>query len=259
MSDEFVTLKCAACGFTEETNHPAPPRNAVELAAWALDHHWSPLWGVHSTKMLSSRYLQLHCSPRCANAQITKRGNLRKVVKKLGQAVACIGSSGPYFWDPTTSETWPVYTYLENLSWLWRKLYPRNKHQVSPEYLEYVLDFGSRYVYKELEPNTYYEINGLLIPEDHREKWLKPRYLRARKALLWFFVPNGSVREDGHTQRTQISRGGNCDADRVRYWAKEEAIRRGEDYRMVLLPPIGSGVDAGMVWEMPADFEIVRK
>ena len=70
---------CAACGKKKETSWP-DPQYAVELAAWALDAGWRPLWGQDR---LGSRYVQLHCSDRCADAQITKKGSLRKRVAKL--------------------------------------------------------------------------------------------------------------------------------------------------------------------------------
>jgi len=77
-------LRCAACGRTKQTKWPNP-RLAMELSAWALEAGWIPLWGVtQSSRMLhGSRYVQVHCSKRCANAQVTTRGTLRKNVKEL--------------------------------------------------------------------------------------------------------------------------------------------------------------------------------
>lgn len=78
---EGIVLVCACCGRREETTWPEP-QLAVELASWALEAGWTPLWGEHKF----GRYVRLFCSERCANANITKRGTLRVHVKTLGGA-----------------------------------------------------------------------------------------------------------------------------------------------------------------------------
>ena len=39
-----ITFTCACCGRKKQTDWPEP-QWALELAAWALDTGWHPLWG----------------------------------------------------------------------------------------------------------------------------------------------------------------------------------------------------------------------